>query len=145
MSAADQQPPARHALLSGTLVTSLGTLVSRVLGLVRDRATAWLFGLDNGIMDSFVVAFRIPNLFRRMFGEGALTASFLPVFAQTLERDRPQAWRVATTTMVWISLVLAGLIIVGEIVLFAWAQISSGPRVALLAGLSAMLSRAVII
>jgi putative peptidoglycan lipid II flippase len=139
MSNGDEQPPARHALLSGTLVTSLGTLTSRVLGLVRDRATAWLFGLDDGIMDSFVVAFRIPNLFRRMFGEGALTASFLPVFAQTLERDRPQAWRVAATTMVWISLVLAGLIVAGEIVLFAWAQISSGPRVALLAGLSAML------
>jgi putative peptidoglycan lipid II flippase len=129
-----------HPLLSGAIVTSLGTLISRILGMVRDMATASLFGLTaGGVMDSFVVAFRIPNLFRRMFGEGALTASFLPVFAQTLEQDRRQAWRVAATTMAWITAVLAGLVVVGEIGFAVWAVVSTGPRVALLAGLSAML------
>ncbi|MCC7085471.1 MAG: murein biosynthesis integral membrane protein MurJ [Pirellulales bacterium] len=140
MSAGGQDPHPRHALLSGTLVTSLGSFTSRVLGLLRDRATASLFGLAaGGVMDAFVVAFRIPNLFRRMFGEGALTASFLPVFAQTLERDRKQAWRVAASTMAWIVLVLAGLVAVGEIGFVIWAAASTEPREMLLAGLSAML------
>lgn len=128
-----------HPLLSGTIVTSLGTLLSRVLGLLRDRATAALFGMSDGVMDAFVVAFRIPNFFRRMFGEGALTASFLPVFAQSVEQDRRQAWRVAATTMAWLVIVLTGLVLVGEAIFAIWATIASGPRVALLTGLSAML------
>ena len=68
--------------------TSLGTLASRVLGLVRDMATAALLGLgEGGVMDALVVAFRVPNLLRRIFGEGALAASFLPVFSRAV-RDR---------------------------------------------------------
>ena len=79
----------RHPLLTATIVTSSGTLASRVLGLIRDMVTAALFGLAaGGVMDALVVAFRIPNLFRGLFGEGALTASYMPVFAQSLERDR---------------------------------------------------------
>ena len=62
----------RTQAFAGLTVTSLGTLASRVLGLVRDMATVALLGMsDGGVMDAFVVAFRIPNLFRRLFGEGA--------------------------------------------------------------------------
>ncbi|HEY2827181.1 MAG TPA: lipid II flippase MurJ, partial [Pirellulales bacterium] len=72
-----------HPLLSGTVITSAGTLTSRVLGLVRDTATAALFGLAaGGVLDALLMAFRIPNLFRALFGEGALTASYLPVFTE---------------------------------------------------------------
>src|SRR6516164_4817814 len=87
----------RHPLFSGVTSTSLGTLSSRVLGVVRESAAAGLLGLSkDGIMDAYVVAFRIPNLFRRLFGEGAMTASYLPVFAAELERDRRSAWRLAS-------------------------------------------------
>ena len=72
----------QHRLISGSRVTALGTLASRVLGMLRDAATAALFGLSGGgVMDAFVLAFRIPNLFRRLFGEGVLAASYLPVFS----------------------------------------------------------------
>ncbi|HEY2759138.1 MAG TPA: lipid II flippase MurJ, partial [Pirellulales bacterium] len=70
-----------HPLLGGAAVTSLGTLLSRILGLVRDSTTAALFGLaTGGVLDALTIAFRIPNLFRALFGEGALTASYMPVF-----------------------------------------------------------------
>ena len=69
----------RQQLWSGVRITSLGTLAGRVLGMVRDMATAALLGLaGGGVMDAFVIAFRIPNLFRRLLGEGALAASYLP-------------------------------------------------------------------
>ncbi len=129
----------RHKLLSATIVTSLGTLTSRVLGLVRDMATAALFGLAaGGVMDALVVAFRIPNLFRGLFGEGALTASYMPVFAQSLERDRRNAWRLFVATSLWLAGVLAAAVVVGEVVMGLWAWIvRNNPRVLLLAGLSA--------
>ena len=82
----------RRHLWSGFWATSLGTLASRVLGLVRDMATAALLGLgEGGVMDAFVVAFRVPNLLRRIFGEGALATSFLPVFtAELAARSAPR-------------------------------------------------------
>ena len=73
--------------LRGVGITSLGTLVSRVLGLARDIVTASLLGLgQGGVMDALVIALRIPNFSRRVLGEGALAASFLPVFAREHER-----------------------------------------------------------
>ncbi len=129
----------RHPLLTATIVTSLGTLVSRVLGLVRDMITAALFGLAaGGVMDALVVAFRIPNLFRGLFGEGALTASYLPVFAQSLERDRRGSWRLFVATSLWLAGTLTLVVIAGEILIGIWARLVwDNPRVLLLAGLSA--------
>ena len=59
-------------------------------------------------MDAFVIAYRIPNLFRQLFGEGALTASYLPVVSGLLEKDRRSAWQLASTMMVWLAVLLAG-------------------------------------
>lgn len=131
----------RHPLLRGTLVTSFGTLLSRILGLVRDMATASLFGLAvGGVMDALVVAFRIPNLFRSLFGEGALTASYLPVFAKELEHDRPQGWRLFSATLVWLGRTLLAIVIIGELFLAAWGWLAaSSERTELLIGLSAVL------
>ena len=67
------------------LVSAL-TLVSRVLGLVRDRALAWAFGFGTA-MDAFTIAFLVPNLFRRLFGEGALAAAFIPQYAKLTEAE----------------------------------------------------------
>ena len=62
------------------------TLASRILGYVRDMLIAWSFGA--GIYaDAFIVAFRIPNLFRRLVGEGALGMAFIPIFHDYARRQ----------------------------------------------------------
>jgi putative peptidoglycan lipid II flippase len=105
----------RHPLFSGVTSTSLGTLASRVLGVVRESAAAGLLGLSkDGIMDAYVVAFRIPNLFRRLFGEGAMTASYLPVFTADLERDRRSALRLASAAAVLLAAALVLLTLAAE-------------------------------
>jgi putative peptidoglycan lipid II flippase len=64
-------------------VTGAGTLASRLAGLVRDQVTAYCFGAGPAA-DAFFVAFRIPNLLRRLLAEGALTPAFVPVFTERL-------------------------------------------------------------
>ncbi len=130
---------ARHPLISGARVTALGTLVSRVLGMVRDIATASLFGLaSGGVMDAFVVAIRVPNLFRRMFAEGALAASYLPVFTAVLEKDRRRAWQLASVTMTWLAVFLTVLLLAAEAVCgLIWLAWGDMPGMGLLLGLTA--------
>ena len=71
------------------------TLLSRGLGLVRDVSMAAFFGTSL-YMSAFVVAFTIPNLFRRLFGEGALSAAFVPVFVESrLQDGDTRAWILA--------------------------------------------------
>ena len=72
-------------LKSKAFIISLGTLTSRMLGLLRDMAMAALF--DRHITDAWTVAFRIPNLFRRLFGEGSLSVSFIPLFIDLQHQD----------------------------------------------------------
>lgn len=68
------------------------TLISRVLGFVRDILIAALLG-SGPVADAFFVAFRFPNLFRRLFGEGAFNSAFVPLFAKRLEGEGPEAAR----------------------------------------------------
>jgi putative peptidoglycan lipid II flippase len=126
---------------SGVRITGLGTLASRALGMVRDIATAALFGLARGgVMDAFVVAFRVPNLFRRLFGEGALAASYLPVLSAQLERDRQTAWQLTSVILTWLTVVLLAIFLLAEAVcalIFAlWGDV---PGIALVVGLTAAL------
>ncbi len=88
-------------------------LLSRVFGLVREMAMAAFFG-SSLAMDAFVVAFRIPNLFRSLFGEGALSAAFVPVFTETLEKQgREKVWPFAANMFSFLSLTLAALVATG--------------------------------
>ena len=75
-------------------ITTVGglTMISRVLGFVRDLLIAALVGAGP-VADAFFVAFKLPNLFRRLFAEGAFNAAFLPLFAGALEQDGPAAAR----------------------------------------------------
>jgi len=75
-----------NRVLRSTTVVSLFTGGSRLLGLVREMLMANFFGTSLAT-SAFVVAFRIPNLFRRLFGEGALSAAFIPVFTEALEKE----------------------------------------------------------
>ena len=63
--------------------TAFGTLLSRILGYARDMLVARLFGVEM-FADAFYAAFRVPNLFRRLFGEGSFSAAFIPVFSKSL-------------------------------------------------------------
>src|SRR5690606_15257212 len=70
------------SLFKAAGTVSLLTLASRVTGLIRDVLFASMFGVS-ALTDAFYVAFRIPNLFRRIFGEGAFSQAFVPVLAAT--------------------------------------------------------------
>lgn len=131
----------RHPLIAGTVVTSLGTLACRVLGMLRDMATASLLGLTSGgVADAFVIAFRIPNLFRRLFGEGALTASYLPVLTARLETDPQVARQLASVVVTLLAVLLTGLVAVGELLFgLIWLIWGDVEGVGLLVGLSAVM------
>ena len=93
------EKPKRPDALSGMVFHAMrmmaGTLVSRVLGLVREMLTAALFGATRQL-DAFFVAYTLANLSRQLLAEGALSASFVPVFSRTLASDgRDDAKRLA--------------------------------------------------
>lgn len=99
-------------VIRSTAVVSLGTAFSRILGLARLMLMASFFGTSL-VQSAFVVAWRIPNLFRRLFGEGALSAAFVPVFSEALVKEgREKAWGFAVAVMTLLGCVLAGIVIV---------------------------------
>jgi putative peptidoglycan lipid II flippase len=90
-----------------------GILVSRLAGLVRTRFFAHYFGLS-AEGDAFAAGFRIPNFLQNLFGEGALSASFIPVYASLLAReDRREADRVAGAVASILALLVSGLVLLG--------------------------------
>jgi putative peptidoglycan lipid II flippase len=102
------------------------TLVSRVLGFLRDIALAALLGAGP-IAEAYVVAFRFPNLFRRWFGEGALNAAFVPLFAKRLEGDGvPAANAFASEAFSGLAFVLA-LLCTTAIIAMPWAMYGLAP------------------
>ncbi len=80
------------ALLRGIATIGANTMLSRVLGFIRDVMMAALVGAG-GMADAFFVAFQFPNLFRRLFAEGAFNSAFVPLFAGTLHERGPEAAR----------------------------------------------------
>ena len=101
-------------MLRGTLVLGVGALFSRMLGLLRDVATAAVFGMG-GTMDAFVAAFRLPDIARRFFGDGSLGVSFIPVFSQVLQNERQKAWTLLSVSLFWVFLYLFIFVLFGEI------------------------------
>jgi putative peptidoglycan lipid II flippase len=90
-------PSKRVASRSSALAVSTGILLSRVIGLVRDRIFAHYFG-NSDAADAFRAAFRIPNFLQNLFGEGVLSASFIPVYARLRAEERhEEATRLAET------------------------------------------------
>lgn len=91
------------------------TLLSRLAGLARDQVIGFYFG-TSAATDAFAVAFRVPNLFRRLLAEGALTAAFVPVFTRTLETDGPKEAGILFKNMfTLLALVLAALSLLGVV------------------------------
>ncbi|MCA9006523.1 MAG: hypothetical protein KDA70_14725, partial [Planctomycetaceae bacterium] len=112
-------------LFSGLRVVSLLTLLSRILGMVRDIGMATLFG-NGPIMDSFSVAFKLPNLMRRLLGEGALSTAFLPTFIRELENQgRESAWKLVTAVLFWLMIFSVMIVGAGEILLIFLSSLES--------------------
>lgn len=104
-------------IISSTRIVSGLTLVSRVLGLVRDTVCSYYFGAGL-VYGAFSIAFQIPNLFRRLFGEGALAATTIPVFSTVMEKDgRQRATAFASRLLTLLVIVLVGVAVLMELAL----------------------------
>src|SRR2546425_11364682 len=104
-------PHSSPRLAKSAGLIGIATMASRILGLARDQVLAGLFGAGNA-MDAFNVAFRIPNLVRDLFAEGAMSAAFVPVFMRELTRGgKPSAWRLGNNVINAL-LVSTGLLVV---------------------------------
>ena len=100
-------------LLKSTSVVSLMTLLSRILGLVRDVVFARMFGATI-VMDAFIVANRIPNMLRRFFAEGAFSQGFVPVMARYRENgDQEEARRFVDAIAGTLGLILFVVTLIG--------------------------------
>ena len=101
---------------AGPVFVAAGILLSRSAGLVRLRVFAHYFGLQSDAADAFSAAFRIPNVLQNLFGEGALSASFIPVYAALLAKgEGRQASRVAGAVGALVALTMALLVLVGVV------------------------------
>jgi putative peptidoglycan lipid II flippase len=86
-----------------------------VLGLVRDQVMAYLFGAGNAV-DAYNVAFRVPNLVRDLFAEGAMSAAFVPVFTRELtRRGRASAWHLGNNLITTLAIITGALVVAGMI------------------------------
>lgn len=102
----------KQILKSASIITFV-TIVSRILGYIRDRRMTGLLGTSL-TADSFVLAYRIPNLIRRLVGEGAMTASFIPVFTGYMaDKPKEEVWDFANRLFWTLAVVLAVLTMLG--------------------------------
>src|SRR6266511_1257005 len=103
-------------LARSTAIFSLATGLSRILGLVREIVASYYFGAA-GKINAFTVAFQVPNLFRSLVADQALSAALVPIFSELLEKgDRRRAWRVASS-LFWLVLLFVGALVALLIVL----------------------------
>lgn len=93
-------------IIKSTISVSIITMVSRVLGYIRDAVSAALLGVGM-VSDAFFVAFRIPNLLRNLLAEGALSSAFIPVFTEYLEKKKKaDIWNLAANVLTLLTVVL---------------------------------------
>lgn len=96
-------------------VVAAATLLSRILGFIRDAVVAATLGAGLGA-DAFFVAFRVPNVLRRLFAEGSMTMSFIPVFQRRkAELGQETAFVMARSTLLWLVAVVGAVVVLGEV------------------------------
>ena len=109
-----RQPQSREGAGRHALLVAAGILLSRIVGLVRLRVFSHYFGLRSDSADAFNAAFRIPNFLQNLFGEGVLSASFIPVYARLLaEGDEEESGRVAGAIGAILALTTSLLVLAG--------------------------------
>jgi putative peptidoglycan lipid II flippase len=105
----------KKQILKSASIISLVTVLSRVLGYVRDQRYTLLLGTSLAA-DSFVLAYRIPNLFRRLVAEGSMTASFIPVFTTYMrEKSTDELWGFANRLFWTLAMVVAVITVLGMV------------------------------
>lgn len=121
--------PQSQKLLKSTAIVSVFTLLSRVLGLVRDVVLMNVFGAS-GLMDAFLVAFKIPNFLRRLFAEGAFAQTFVPVIADYQKKSNQNNFhdlqilisRVFGTLLLLLSVLTSVVMMFAPVVIGAFAM-----------------------
>ncbi|ESQ80880.1 murein biosynthesis integral membrane protein MurJ [Asticcacaulis sp. YBE204] len=113
----EPQSPKPQSVARSSLVFGGVTLISRVMGFARDLVITAAMGASGNIAaDAYSTALQFPNLFRRIFAEGAFTAAFVPAYSATLEKDGPEAAdRLARDAMATITLVAIVLSVIAQI------------------------------
>src|SRR5437764_15134852 len=118
----------RRASTRATGVVGIAILSSRLLGLIREMVFAALFGAGK-YLDAFLMAFRLPNLLRDLFAEGALSTAFITTFSKKIAIEGDQsAWRLANkvatiTAVLMITITLLGIVFVPRLVnLLTWGS-----------------------
>jgi putative peptidoglycan lipid II flippase len=106
-------------MIKGFRQIALLTILSRILGMLRDMAFAYFLGAGY-LMDGWTVGFKIPNLARRLFGEGAASSSLIPVYSAELAKDKKKADRLALTVVTAVFLVLVGIVLLGETIIWIY-------------------------
>jgi putative peptidoglycan lipid II flippase len=120
----------KKSILKSASIISLVTVVSRVLGYVRDQRIALLLG-TTASADAYVLAYRIPNLFRRLVAEGSMTASFIPVFTTYMrEKSKEEVWDFANKLFWTLALVVAVITILGMVFSPSVVHLFAGKNVA---------------
>jgi len=110
-----EQKDTNRRLVRSTFAVASPTLLSRILGYVRDMIQARYLGTGRS-MDAFTIAYVIPNLLRRLTGEGAMTAAFIPVFTQMKEeKSKNELWKFANMFFFDLTLIMTSLTILGII------------------------------
>ena len=99
-------------------------MISRVFGMLRDMAFAYFLGAA-GLMDGWVIAFKIPNLARRLFGEGAASSSLIPIYSEQLQKDPEAANKLACTVVTVVFILLAGFVLLGEGIIWGYYRFFS--------------------
>ena len=102
-------------LLKSTAIVSSMTMVSRIMGFLRDMVLARYFGADAGT-DAFFVAFKIPNFMRRLFAEGAFSQAFVPVLSEyKTRREHEEVRELVNHVTGSLGVILIGITVVGVI------------------------------
>jgi len=110
-------------LASAKLIAVL-TLVSRVFGLAREFVFSYYFG-TSGLMSSFRIAFMAPNLARRLFGEGALSSSMIPILSDTLHtRGEEASRRFVGSLFSLVAVILVAGVLAAEVLIYAWRTVA---------------------
>src|SRR2546426_8265895 len=105
----------KKQILKSASIITLVTIVSRILGYVRDQRIALLLGTTPAA-DAYVLAYRIPNLFRRLVAEGSMTATFIPVFSSYMrEKSGKELWEFANRLFWTLALVAAVITVLGMV------------------------------
>jgi putative peptidoglycan lipid II flippase len=110
------QPGKREATGRHAFLVAAGILLSKVFGLVRQAVFSHYFGVKSDAADAFSAGFRIPNFLQNLFGEGVLSASFIPVYARLLSQgDEEESGRVAGAVGAILALVTSVIVLLGVI------------------------------